>query len=310
MYWENKWIFAGSNEYEYKFVGRFGKKGEPRQKRMKPTPEQMKKQNQRNRENKVRRLMKANFGENDYWVTLKFPAGTRMAVSEVKDCMKGFLRRARGAFRKQGYELKYIYRIEIGKRGSPHVHILVNRIPDGDVVIKKCWRQGRVDFTLAYEAGGFQRLAEYLVKVPNERNDPEGETKAYTPSRNLTIPQPERKRFKRRTMERMIRDGIKPTEGFYIDRDSIHYGVNPYTGMTYLKYIEYRIPAGRGKHAEDQSLHSHRCKVPGKAEGEIPLHPGTEDGQGPGDADGVRVPGGDKEPHRGGGAQKGAGKSK
>ena len=275
MYWEETWRFFGSIEYEYKFAGKFGKKGEPRQKRMKPTPEQMKKQNQRNRENKVRRLMKANFGENDYWGTLKFPAGTRMEIGEVKKGMKDFLGRVRKAYRKLGYELRYIYRIEIGKRGSPHIHILANRIPDGDVVIKKCWRQGRVDFTLAYEAGGFQRLAEYVVKEPDGRTDPEGETRAYSCSRNLIRPQPERKKFGRRTMERMIRDGIKPTEGFYIDRDSVYYGVNPYTGMTYLKYIEYRIPERRKRCARGKYLHN------GDGEGDssggrvMVLHPGN-----------------------------------
>ena len=56
-YWKDTWTFPNSNEYEYKFAGRYGAKGEKRQQREKATPEQIQKQNQSNREKKVRREM-------------------------------------------------------------------------------------------------------------------------------------------------------------------------------------------------------------------------------------------------------------
>lgn len=248
MYRSKTWYFNRpgteqiiSAEYEFTFKGDFGKKGEKRAERKKATPEQIKKQNQRNKENTVRRLMKANWGENDYWLTLKFPAGTKMRIEEVKDKLSLFLRRTRDAYKRRNQMFKFIYRIEIGKRGSPHIHILVNRIPDADLMIKKNWEYGRVYFGLAYEEGGFRKLAEYIVKPPDDEVDEKKETVAYNTSRNLIRPVPEIKSYWRRTVEKMIRNGPKPTPGFFIIPDSIVSGVNPYTGMSYLKYEEVRL---------------------------------------------------------------------
>lgn len=36
MYWRDKWDFTESIEYEYKFAGNYGAKGEKRQKKRKP----------------------------------------------------------------------------------------------------------------------------------------------------------------------------------------------------------------------------------------------------------------------------------
>lgn len=72
-YKKDTWVFPGSIEHEYKFMGRYGAAGEKRQAKRKPTKEQIQKQNQWNREKLMRRLIKANFCENDYWITLKYP---------------------------------------------------------------------------------------------------------------------------------------------------------------------------------------------------------------------------------------------
>lgn len=60
-------------EYEFKWKGKYGAKGEVRGKRTKKTPEAMAKINQKNRETKVRREILLNFQEGDYWVALKYP---------------------------------------------------------------------------------------------------------------------------------------------------------------------------------------------------------------------------------------------
>lgn len=241
MHWEYIYRLGDSNEYEYKFAGNYGAKGEKRAKREKPTPEQIKKQNQRNKENRVRRTMKLNFGENDYWITLKYPAGTKLDIKTVKKHMSNFLNKTRRQYKKVGQPFKFIYRIEIGKRGSPHIHILINRIVDADLIVKKSWNHGGVDFTLTYEAGGFKNLAEYLVKPSDEEVDPQNETVAYSTSRNLIRPEPEKKYYFRRTVEKLIKEGPRPTEGFYIVQDSVVSGVNRFTGMSYLYYEEVRI---------------------------------------------------------------------
>lgn len=102
MYWVDVWHFRGSIEYEYKHAGNYGAKGEKRAKRRKATPEEVRRQNQRNREKNVRRLIKANFASNDYWVTLKYPKGERPGIEEVKRHMKGFLDKVRRGYKKRG----------------------------------------------------------------------------------------------------------------------------------------------------------------------------------------------------------------
>ena len=74
-YWQKRWDFLNSVEYEYTYAGNYGAKGEKRKPRVKPTPEQIEKQNQINKTKKVRRLIKQNFSPGDYWITLKYTKG-------------------------------------------------------------------------------------------------------------------------------------------------------------------------------------------------------------------------------------------
>ena len=83
-YWLDTFRFSNSTEYEIKWAGKYGAKGEKRTARHKATPEQMKKQNQINREKYVRRLIKANFFPDDLWITLKYPKGKRKPLFKVK----------------------------------------------------------------------------------------------------------------------------------------------------------------------------------------------------------------------------------
>ena len=253
MYKRETWYFEKSIEREFKWKGEYGRKGEKRGKRRKATPEQVKEQNKRNKENRVRRVMKANFHENDLWITLKYPAGTKLAIEEVKKHMRKFLERVRNRYKRREETLKFIYRIEIGKRGSPHVHILMNRITDADLIVREAWEQGRIFFTPAYEQGGFRKLANYIVKPPDLEVDPEGTTVAYSTSRNLIRPEPEIKPYWRRTVEKIIREGPKPTPGYAIDPNTIVSGVNPYTGMSYLRYEEIKLERG-GKSARGKRI--------------------------------------------------------
>ena len=39
----------------------------------------------------------------------------------------------------------------------------------------------------------------------------------------------------------MVEEGIRPQPGYYIDPESVYYGINPYNGTTYLKYTECRL---------------------------------------------------------------------
>lgn len=251
MYIQDKWVFRNTIEYEIKFAGKYGAKGERRAEKKKPTPEVIKKQNQRNKEKRMRRLIEANFTEGDLWLTLKYPKGTRKAVNEVREDLKKFIDTLRRKYKKLNTELKFIYRVEIGKMGGVHIHMIVPRIRGDDAIkiIQSAWKVGRVNFQ-SLDGGDYQELASYITKPPDElvKNQislfPEEERKEfikYSSSRNLTRPEPERKVFKRKTLKKFIQEGPKATPGFYIVKESIVFGINPYTGMSYYQYKERRL---------------------------------------------------------------------
>lgn len=254
--------FTDSKEVAYRYAGKRGAKGEKRAPRRRRTPEQMARQNQRNRTNRLRRKIKKNFTPRDLWVTLKYPAGERKTVKELKKDFTNFVKCMRRRYRKHGAELKYIYRMEVGKNGGLHVHLLVNRIPDIDLHIRDAWKHGRVWYTNIYEEGGYTGLAEYIAKKPDGQvrgqmslfpEEDRGQLVRYGCSRNLEEPVPEVRRFSRWTMRKfMDGDAPKASPGFFVDMDSVYTGVNPFTGLSYVTYTEYRIGKTR-KEAEGKA---------------------------------------------------------
>ena len=252
-YWQDTWTFPNSIEHEFKYAGNYGAKGEKRAKRHKASPDQIRKQNQLNKEKRVRRLIKANWIPEDIWACLKYPKGTRKSIAEIDKDVAKFLAQMRREYKKRGECFKFLIRKEIGKQGGIHIHILINRSgkkPDTDLIMQKFWIHGRVNYQTVYEYGGYKKLANYIVKQPNEKQEKqlsiftEEEQKQlikYSSSRNLIRPQPERKRYRRWTVKKLVEEGPKETPGFYIEKESIHHGVNKFTGMTYYQYTECRI---------------------------------------------------------------------
>lgn len=255
MFEEHIYEYRDSIEHEIKFPGKYGAKGEKREKKKKATPEQVKRQNQWNKENTVRRTIKGNFSAGDLWITLKYPKGTRKTLADVEADLKKFIDQMRKEYKKRGDPFKWIRRIEIGERGGIHVHMIMNRIEgaDTDLIAQGIWSkitEGRINYSNLYTAGGYKKLAKYITKQPNEEQEKQlsmfgkEEKKKlvkYSSSRNLIRPQPVKKKSHWRTMRRMIMEGIKPKEGYYVDPESVYYGINPFNGMTYLKYTECRL---------------------------------------------------------------------
>lgn len=247
-------VGINSIDHEIHYAGKYGQKGEKRAARKKATPEEMRRVNQLNKERRLWHLLTANFYPNDIWVTLKYQAGTRKTSEEVKKDWEIFRRRMKNDYKKLGEEFKFIARREIGKHGGAHIHILVNRIVMAELLIQKNWVTDLVHMEPCYADGDMKDLASYLAKpLPQDEDcgedsqlalmdmDEQSEYAAYNTSRNLIRPEPEVKRYTKRTVRKLIEEGPKPKDGYYIDKNSVRTGINPYTGYSYMYYTEIRI---------------------------------------------------------------------
>lgn len=250
MYRLDIYRFNNSIEYEYKFIGNYGAKGEKRSRKQKKTPEDIAKYNQRQKAKTVRRLLKANFQKGDFWTTLTYQKGASKNIEEVAKDLKNFIERIKRAYKKQNVPCKYIYRIEIGSRGGIHIHIVLNRITDLDKIIQDKWTYGIAHNELLNE-GPYEELSEYIVKPPSDQAKKILKTYAdsedikklikYSCSRNLIRPLPEIHEKTHSTMRRIFNNPLKPTDGYYIDKNSIKRGTNLFTGYGYLQYQELKL---------------------------------------------------------------------
>lgn len=229
-YIQKKYRFPHAVEVEEYHTARYGAPGQKRQPKAKPTQEQIERQNQRIKEKKCRRKLRAYFEVNDYFVTLTYRKDER--PPDMKKAAKDFgrfIRKLREAYRKRGRELRWIRNIEVGTKGAWHVHLVINRIPDADLLIRKAWPHGRVTHQLLYEKGEFRELAAYITKSP--KTDSRLRDTSYSSSRNMPIPEPEKKLIHWKTWRK-----IKIAEGYYLDKQSLHEGINPVTGYPYRSY--------------------------------------------------------------------------
>ena len=217
-------------------VEEYHSRGQPppenRGKKRKATPEEMKKANRRQKERNIKLLIMNNFGENDYYVTLTYRKEERPgSMEECKKQFQKFIRRVKEAYKKAGGVLKWIRNIEIGTRGGMHIHLIMNRIRDGDVILRRCWPYGGVHTSLLYAEGGFRKLAAYMAK--EGRGEDGILESSYSTSRNLDRPEPHKKAMTGKTFREKK---IRVPQGYYLDKDSLYEGINAYTGYPYRYY--------------------------------------------------------------------------
>ena len=255
-YVDYQYISHNHVEHEIHAELNYGARGSKRAKKKKPTPLQIAKQNHWKKVNCCRRTIQMNFKEGDLWVTLAYKAGTRKDMKDFQKDIVDFQNMLRNVYKKEGHEFYWIRRLEIGKRGGLHAHFIINNIPNAPKLIQDSWKKtvkeaGRVYFTTIDEENGFEGLAEYICKDPEEEIQgqlcfltPESRKKlvSISSSRNLQRPQPVAKRINPWSIKEILtgQQVIRPTEGFYIETDSVKAGINKYTGLPYLRYRETR----------------------------------------------------------------------
>lgn len=224
--------------------GNFGAPGEKREKKKKLTPEDVRRQNERNRWRRIQRLILNNFREGDWHLILKYrPEERPETYKEAKAHRKKFLDKMRAAYKKAGIQFRWIAVTERGKRGKVlHHHLVIEDIRrDGiDTVklVKKLWTYGSEFFSALYDDGEYEKLAEYIVKAETKE---EGGWCTYSRSRNLKPPV--------KTVEdvphKRWRDPPVAPKGWYVVKDSVYNGINPVTGYPYQHYTIKKLTKTR-----------------------------------------------------------------
>lgn len=168
------------------------------------------------------------FKVNDYFFTLTYPKEERPPdMKQAKQDFKEFYLFCKKEYKKRGQELRWIRNIECTPSGNWHIHVVLNRIPDTDLIIAAAWKHGKVrNKQLLYEKGEFRKLAQYVTK--NEKTqkkyvdegvlDHEIAEANFSTSRNMPLPEPKTKILYRWPKE------PKPPKGYYIVKDSFTKG--------------------------------------------------------------------------------------
>ena len=239
MYFKTTIIAGATIEVTKSYTKRVGAKA--RGKKRKPTAEEIEKINQLNAERTLRLRINANFGVDDLFVTLTYKKEERPTPEQARKNLKKLLNGLRKEYKKQKCVLKWVCATEYQNKAIHH-HLLINHIPCYDTakLIRRLWRSGRPDFKFLDDTGQYKDLAAYLIKETSKTyRAKDGERKQrYSCSRNLIIPEPETVVIH---AERWF-PNPKPIKGYYVDKDTIYNGIDPFTGRMYQKYTLVRFP--------------------------------------------------------------------
>lgn len=207
----------------------------------KATPEEIEKVNELNAIAKLTRLLNANFGKGDIHLVLTYFRQARPGPEEAKANLKKFLRDMRKKYKNLGEQFKYVHVTEY-KNNSIHHHLVINNLSSANTlkIIRDCWKFGNPKIVTLDGTGQYEKLAEYLIKETKKTfRDKVGQRQRFTPSRNLIRPKPEWKTMKRNKWPAEP----KPPRGWYVDRNTLYNGINPFTGREYQKYTLVSLDA-------------------------------------------------------------------
>lgn len=226
--------------------GRYGAPGEKRKEKRKPTQEDIQKVNAYNKAKRAKLLLLEYFSTGDIWATYTYSMENRPL--DMKTAQKQFgqaMSKLRRIYKKRGKPLYWIRNIERGTKGAWHIHFVINEIGDTANLIERVWPYGGVFITRIGKSGSLEedmkKLSEYITKDEKTRGEKKDGSQArpriskasYSHSRNMPLPEPKPKLFKRWKKE------IKPKKGYYIA--DMYEGINPVTRYKYRRYTMIKL---------------------------------------------------------------------
>jgi hypothetical protein len=163
IYREKKYICG---EYLDVYIFPTFRQAGQRSKKSKPTTEAQEKLNKRHAEEKLVRLLHANFTPEDLELGLDYAVNPEDDEAAKRD-VQNFIRRLKRLRQKLGLSpLKYIAVTEKSSRGRYHHHVTVSGGIDRDM-IEKLWGLGRANSKrLQFDENGVAALGHYIVKSP------------------------------------------------------------------------------------------------------------------------------------------------
>ncbi len=198
--------------------------------RKKITADNVRKNNEKIAERRLRLLIEANFYEHSGLYTLTYKGDIDPETAQKR--LKNFIRR----LKRKLPDVKMIYVTEyLNKR--PHHHVLIDTL-DADL-IQAVWGYGIARLSVTEKCGEYKKLGNYLTKETSKTFRMSGALSAqrYGRTRNLTIPVTKREET---TMAELESDP-EPIRGYYIDKDSIRRYDHPVTGLPCLEYTMIAI---------------------------------------------------------------------
>lgn len=228
--------------------GNYGSPGKTRRKKEKPTKEQVRLINQRNKAKRCRWRLLQYFNEGDLFITWTYEVRNRPPNMEgaLKDFQKA-MAKVRKIYRLRGAPPYWIRNIERGTKGAWHIHLVIKQTQEGDAaaIVTKAWTKGGTYVAelrnSKFNGDDMEQLANYLtkdehtaeIKADGTPGKPRIAESSYNTSRNMPLPEPKEDKLIRWKPE------VKPPKGYYIAR--IHEGINPVTGFLYRSYTLIRL---------------------------------------------------------------------
>lgn len=207
---------------------------EKRAEKKKPTSEKQAAINRKRAEITLTRVMNANFGGRDLYITFDWEPEKRPATAEeFQKQAKWLLRKLRKVYKAADIPCRYIWVAERGERGAAHIHMVISGIEFER--IRNIWPYGYMTIKPLDPSGSYHKLASYFMKYSDKTMKTEGrlQGKRYNASKNLVHPEPEKVRIRKK--RRFDPEKIDIPAGWYLDQDTVEFGIQA-NGYEFLRY--------------------------------------------------------------------------